>query len=154
MRLEIERKYLLADSSWRQDCGPGHNICQGYFTQGADFLLRVRLIDAQAWLTIKGQTEGITRREFEFPIPYSEGEALLREFCAHRVVEKIRYYLPYRGFTWEIDEYLGRNHGLFTAEIELPAQDCSFPLPSWLGREISQDPRYANAALAQQPRQK
>lgn len=153
MKLEIERKYLLADSSWRQNCGPGHPIRQGYFTQGEDFQLRVRLIDDRALLTIKGETEGITRREFEFPIPYSKGEELLREFCGTRLVEKTRYYLQYGDFTWEIDEYSGRNQGLYTAEIELPSEDTIFPLPPWLGQEVSHDLRYSNAALAQQPRQ-
>ncbi len=153
MILEIERKYLLADSSWRQSCGTGHPIRQGYFSDAANFVLRVRLIDGQALLSIKGQTEGITRREFEFNIPYADGEELLREFCATRIVEKTRYYLPYQGFVWEIDEYFGRNHGLLTAEIELPDEDTPFPLPPWLGLEVSYDPRYGNAALAQHPRQ-
>jgi len=152
MILETERKYLLADSSWRQNCGPGHAIRQGYFTRGEDFQLRVRLVDTQALLTIKGKAEGITRREFEFPIPYPEGEELLREFCGTRLVEKTRYYLQYGGFTWEIDEYTGRNQGLYTAEIELPDEDTAFPLPPWLGQEVSHDPRYSNAALARQPR--
>lgn len=73
---------------------------------------------------------------------------MLREFCGGRVVEKVRYLVPYGGFVWEVDEYFGENEGLFTAEIELDGEEVSFSVPPWLGPEVSADRRYSNGALS------
>ncbi len=50
-----------------------------------------------------------------------------------------------------MDEFLGDNAGLVVAEIELSAEDEPFARPAWLGEEVTGDPRYRNAALAQRP---
>ncbi|MFA6686273.1 MAG: adenylate cyclase, partial [Desulfuromonas sp.] len=55
------------------------------------------------------------------------------------------------GHRWEIDEFLGTNAGLYLAEIELESASAEFPRPQWLGAEVSHDPRYTNASLAQRP---
>ena len=95
---------------------------------------------------------GWSRSEFEYEIPLADAEAMLREFCGARIVEKRRYRLPAGdGLVWEVDEYFGRNEGLFTAEIELPDPESSFFRPDWLGAEVSGDPRYTNGALSRCP---
>ena len=40
---------------------------------------------------------------------------------------------------------------LVVAEIELPAADAAFERPGWLGREVTDDARYYNHALALTP---
>ena len=68
MPAEIERKFLVADDSWR-DGTPGVRIAQGYLSQDPDRTVRVRIGGEKAWLTIKGRTHGITHAEFEYAIP-------------------------------------------------------------------------------------
>ena len=151
MACEIERKFLLKDSSWRAAAQAPRRLVQGYFDGSRGFTLRVRDDDGVGKLTIKGRPTGCVRSEFEYTIPLDDVREMLAEFCLPRVVEKLRYLVEYEGFTWEIDEYLGVNAGLFTAEIELPAADTEFPRPPWLGEEVSGIPRYTNAALSRSP---
>ena len=151
MACEIERKFLLLDSSWRAAAQAPRRLVQGYFDSSRGYTLRVRDDGGVGKLTIKGRATGYSRSEFEYTIPLGDVEAMLREFCLPRVVEKLRYLVDHEGFTWEIDEYLGANAGLFTAEIELPTADAEFARPPWLGEEISGIPRYTNAALSRVP---
>lgn len=151
MKLEIERKFLVEDAVWEGADYSSVEIRQGYFSRGKDYSLRVRIQDAKALLTIKGKPDGITRKEFEYAIPLADAEEMLREFCCGRIIEKTRYFIPWKGFTWEVDQYYGANQGLITAEIELPDEQTGFDRPDWLGREVSLDPRYSNQSLANHP---
>ena len=153
--LEIERKFLLKeeDDSWRAKASRKCDVLQGYLALGAA-TVRVRIQDGKAILCIKGHTRGITRSEFEYPIPLQDAQAMLMELCRGRIVTKTRYYVPAAeaGMTWEIDEYHGAFEGHHTAEIELPSEEAAFQRPRWLGKEISDDRRYRNAALASEQR--
>ena len=157
MGVEIERKFLLKDHSWRDRVSDSpRSLTQGYFMRApGGATVRVRIADETAFLTIKGRTKGtgaLERSEFEYAIPLEDARSMLDEFCGTRVVKKLRYYLKGDdGFLWEIDEYLDLNEGLFTAEIELPDADTSFQRPSWLGDEVSGDKRYSNGALSVSP---
>ena len=157
MGVEIERKFLLKDQSWRDEVSAlPRTLTQGYFLRAAGGpTVRVRIADNSAFLTIKGRAKGeekLERSEFEYPLPVADAAAMLEEFCGTRVVKKLRYHLPAEnGFIWEIDEYLDENKGLFTAEIELPSPDTPFERPSWLGEEVSGDSRYGNGALSVNP---
>ncbi len=157
MGTEIERKFLLASSAWRSGADRGVRMVQGYFSSGGPSpepppTVRVRIAGERAFLTVKGRPSGWERSEFEYEIPVPDAEAMLREFCGPRIVEKRRYLHPAgNGLVWEIDEYFGRNAGLFTAEIELPEPDAPFEHPGWLGKEVSDDPRYTNGALSRRP---
>jgi adenylate cyclase len=150
MPLEIERKFLVAHEGWRAAAGPGTRLAQGYLCADADRTVRIRLAGDEAWLTVKGPTEGISRAEFEYPIPAAEAREML-DLCLPSVIEKTRHRLDFEGFTWEIDEFHGENEGLLLAEVELASADQSPPLPGWLGPEVSDDPRYANSRLARHP---
>ena len=151
MGCEIERKFLLRDNSWRAAAQVPRRLVQGYFEGSRGFTLRVRDDDGVGKLTIKGRPTGYSRSEFEYTIPIGDVGEMLDEFCVPRIVEKLRYFVEYEGFVWEVDEYLGANAGLFTAEIELPAADTEFSRPPWLGEEVSGIPRYTNAALSRLP---
>jgi adenylate cyclase len=151
MAYEIERKFLVRDESWRARAGRPVPIQQAYLTRNRSMSVRVRIKDEKsATLTIKSAGAEIRRHEFEYEIPLADAEALfdLRE---GGIVSKLRYELPWQGLVWEIDVFQGENEGLMIAEIELPHEDTLFEKPSWLGPEITADPRYSNAGLAMTP---
>lgn len=157
MAIEIERKFLLADDSWRADIVRSEPMAQGYLV-GAQALhdgsarasVRARIAGEQAWLNIKAATPGIARAEFEYPIPAADARTLLSTLC-DGVLEKVRHHVRVDGVLFEIDEFNGDNDGLIVAEVELPAVDASFPRPSWLGREVSALLRYYNVNLIAHP---
>ena len=149
MSLEIERKFLVADDSWR-DGSFGVRISQGYLSQDPERTVRIRIGDESAWLTIKGRTQGITRAEFEYAIPVGEARELL-ELCLPAVIDKTRYRVSFGGHEWEIDVFHGDNAGLVIAEVELVNEAISPELPPWIGAEVSADARYFNSCLAARP---
>jgi CYTH domain-containing protein len=149
MATEIERKFLVKDASWK-DRAAGTRYVQGYLGTDPERTVRLRISGTEAWLTIKGLTQGIARAEYEYPIPSSDAENIL-DLCLRPLIEKIRYRIEYRGRTWEVDEFLGENQGLVLAEVELGDVEETLELPPWAGAEVSDDPRYFNANLVAQP---
>lgn len=146
MAREIERKYAVRDPGIVAG-RLGARIVQGYITS-EPMTIRVRIIEAEAFMTLKSKREGIERDEYEFPIPMHHAQELLATCCGGRVIEKTRYRIPYRGRVVEVDVFGGRHAGLVVAEIELDRADQPLDLPPWLGQELSQDRRFSNAALA------
>ena len=150
MGTEIERKFRVRDDCWREGVR-GVYYRQGYLQAERERTVRVRLAGNTGWLTIKGETRGVTRSEFEYPIPPEDAAALLDELCDRPQIEKYRYRVEHDGHVWEIDEFLGDNAGLVIAEVELASADERFSRPPWLGEEVSDDPRYFNANLVRHP---
>jgi adenylate cyclase len=151
MGIEIERKFLVANEEWRALLrGPGVPIRQGYLAAGGPGLpvVRIRVAGAAAFLTVKGPG-GKVRAEFEYPIPLADAEAMLA-LSPVALLSKTRWEIPYQGHTWTVDEFHApdRLKGLVLAEVELDAEEVEPPLPPWLGAEVTDDPRYSNAALA------
>ena len=148
MKVEIERKYLVANDHWRKHATAASVFRQAYMTAASDRTVRIRTIDAtRATLTVKICTGQFRRDEFEYDLPYCEALELIR----HRigvVVEKTRYDVAYGGHVWEIDVYDGAHRGLVVAEIELQDASDDFPLPVWVGREITGEQSYSNRILA------
>ncbi|HEB51112.1 MAG TPA: CYTH domain-containing protein [Desulfobulbus sp.] len=150
MAIEIERKFLLRNDSWRQSAR-GRLYRQGYIMSGSGVTVRVRTVEEKGFLTIKGKSRGAARAEYEYPIPLTDAREMLETLCTGPLIEKMRYLVEYEGFTWEIDEFAGENQGLIVAEIELSSEVQEFPRPPWLGREVTGDGRYFNASLARNP---
>ena len=150
MATEIERKFLLANDGWR-GLDQGQVYCQGYLCSGAGRTVRVRTAADRGYLTIKGPTQGFSRAEYEYPIPFVEARELLDSLCMKPLIEKIRYRIDFAGFIWEIDEFKGENNGLVVAEIELESPEQEFVMPPWIGQEVTDDPRYRNSSLALNP---
>lgn len=146
--LEIERKFLVTGTAWRRP--DAQRLSQGYLSRDKQRTVRVRIAGTQALLTIKGETRGATRVEFEYEIPLADAEQLLA-MCEGPLVEKLRHRVVHAGHTWEVDEFLGDNGGLVVAEIELASERASFDKPDWVGREVTDDPRYYNSNLAVMP---
>jgi adenylate cyclase len=150
MGVEIERKFLVVNEAWRS-LGEPVLLRQGYLCADPLRTVRVRIEGDQGLLTIKSKNEGAARGEWEYPIPLMEAAELLDRLCERPLVEKYRRRIPYAGFVWEVDEFLGENAGLVVAEIELPAVDAEFALPDWIGREVTGDKRYYNSSLIRSP---
>lgn len=149
MGIEIERKFLVNDDSWRSGAA-GTDYRQGYLAVVPNCSVRVRVAADQAWLTIKSGDGGLTRHEYEYPVPLDDAEGLLA-LCEPTVISKTRYLVNFGGHRWEIDEFHDANAGLVMAEIELSSEDEAFEEPGWLGKEVSDDLRYYNAALSSRP---
>lgn len=150
MGIEIERKFLLADTSILETA-QGIRCRQGYIFSDRSKTVRVRTMDHQGYLTIKGPAKGIAKLEFEYEIPLNEAEELLDALCQKPLIEKNRYKIPFEGFVWEVDLFFGQNEGLVIAEIELEDEEQHFPKPGWIGQEVTGDSRYYNASLATNP---
>ena len=150
MGVEIERKFLVVNEDFKQQ-GQGTFLRQGYICSEPGRIVRVRIEAERAMLTIKGISEGISRGEWEYPIPLADAQVLLDTVCQQPLIEKTRYRIPMGDLVWEVDEFFGDNQGLIVAELELEAEDQAFDRPAWLGAEVSHDRRYANANLLKHP---
>jgi adenylate cyclase len=151
MGVEIERKFLVRDGSWKGGVeGRGVRVHQGYIVNEPGRSVRVRRKGERGFLTIKGAATGPSRPEFEYEIPLADAEALLAGFCGE-TIDKTRYEVEHRGHVWEVDEFHGDNAGLVVAELELASADEAFAPPAWLGDEVTEDARYLNAQLVKNP---
>lgn len=150
MALEIERKFLVTGDDWKVP-GRGLHVRQGYLSTVAERTVRVRIAGHRAFLTIKGKSVGICRAEFEYPIPVDEAEEMLLTLCEQPIIDKHRYRVPHGGLVWEVDDFHGANEGLVVAEVELESADQRVSPPTWIGDEVTDDPRYFNAALVANP---
>lgn len=147
-RREIERKFLVAGDGWRKKAGAPSRLEQGYLARGRRATVRIRIKDGKsATLTIKSRERGASRAEFEYRVAVKDARALL-ELCGPSRIEKQRYTIAHGKLDWEVDVFEGRHEGLVLAEVELPASDTPVTLPSWVGEEVTADPRYRNSALA------
>ena len=151
MGVEIERKFLVDHEKWRQVIKPtGTHYRQGYLLNDDERTIRVRVTDQQGFITLKGATTGITRKEYEYKIPVEDGNELLDSFALSEI-EKIRYRIEFGDKLWEVDEFLGDNEGLIMAEIELKNETEKFEKPGWATKEVSDDERYYNSNLSTHP---
>lgn len=151
MGIEIERKFLVASDAWRGRARqPGTPMRQGYLAAGGPGLpsLRIRIAGTAAVLTVKGPG-GKVRAEFEYPIPLADAEAMLA-LSPFAVLSKTRFEVEHEGHLWTVDEFHAPAalQGLVLAEVELKDAATDPPLPGWLGAEVTDDPRFSNAALA------
>lgn len=150
MAREIERKFLVKDDSFITLAEYRKDMRQGYLTaensNGTSF--RVRIADDKAFLTVKGRPAGISRAEFEYPLPLEDAEEMLKNFCEDRIIDKTRYYLHHKGFLWEVDVFHRRHAGLIVAEIELDDENVVFEKPDFVGEEVTDRFEYSNFYLS------
>ena len=153
--IEIERKFLVDKRKLRGlKFSSEEKISQGYLSRHPT--VRVRLIDERGYLTIKSSTQGISRQEFEYEIPPTDAEELLK-LCGRLRLKKIRRTIEHGGRVWEVDFFMGRHAGLVLAEVELNSAQEAVDLPDWVTKEVSDNPRYFNSNLVKsdwRPRRK
>ena len=147
MGTEIERKYLITGEVPE---GESSELQQAYLSLDRERTVRVRIDGVTAFLTIKGRTEGISRKEFEYEIPLEDAEALMA-LAVGNPVRKTRTRINHGEHIWEVDVFHDDNAGLVVAEVELTSEQDRPDLPAWVGEEVSHDPRYRNSLLAQSP---
>jgi adenylate cyclase len=94
---------------------------------------------------------GLTRSEYEYPIPAADGAAMLAELAVSPPIDKVRYRVRCGEHVWDLDVFAGANAGLVMAEVELGREDEPFLMPDWAGREVTGDQRYYNVNLARRP---
>jgi CYTH domain-containing protein len=158
--LEIERKFLLLGTpggAQLQEAGARSSSIEQTYLAAADpgVVERVRRRrDADrtihVWTEKRFVTAGVNV-EHERDLTAGEYEELLRRADpASATVSKTRHVFEHAGRTLELDVFHGALEGLVVCEVELDAPDADVQLPPWLGpvREVTEDRRYGNAALA------
>jgi len=150
--LEIERKFLVVDDSFKREAFASSLIKQGYICSHRGRTVRVRLRDDRGYLTIKGPSldGGLSRYEFEKEISVQEAEELFM-ICEPGVIEKRRFLVKSGIHTFEVDEFYGDNEGLVMAEVELNSPDEDYLKPAFIGKEVTGDRRYYNGQLKDHP---
>ncbi len=151
MATEIERKYLVRGDAWRGRADRHVRYRQGYLANTRHCSVRVRVGGHAAHLSVKGATVGVSRLEFEYPVPLEDAEIMLRELCLRPIIVKTRHLVRDLDQDWEVDVFEGDNAGLVVAEIELEDEAQAVTLPDWAGEEVTYDVRYYNSNLAVTP---
>lgn len=150
---EIERVWLLSAVPEIPAGSERWTIEQGYLDAASGVEGRVRSItypDGRRKFvhTIKSG-EGLVREESERAITGEEFERLWPSTLGRRI-RKVRHRVREGALVWEVDEFL--DWPLAMAEVELPEASTEVTPPAWLrgvmGREVTNDPRYRNSALA------
>jgi adenylate cyclase len=150
--VEIERKFLITSAAYKKEAFSQNRIKQGYLSSVPERTVRVRVKGNKAYITIKGisNATGMSRFEWEKEIPINEAENLLL-LCEKGIIDKTRFEVKIGIHTYEVDEFYGENEGLVIAEIELQSENETFEKPSWLGKEVTNDKRYYNSYLSNNP---
>jgi adenylate cyclase len=147
MMQEIEYKYLVDKVLWDKISKPAPDrIVQAFISKTKECIVRVRIKGDKGFITIKGETKGITRTEFEYEIPFQEAEELIEKFT-DKCILKDRFEIIINDHVWEVDVFHGPLEGLILAELEVESEDEKFDLPPWVTEDVSTDQRYYNAVL-------
>ncbi len=151
--LEIERKYLCY--SIPSGYFKSVDVIMGYFRNQDRVAIRVvSLINRETKVKsgkITFKSPGtLVRSEFEFNIDYDQASSMLEKLTCGKIY-KTRYYYKLDDLILEIDEFHDKNEGLFLAEVELPTAETKFEVPSFLGKEVTEDEKYYNANIAWNP---
>jgi CYTH domain-containing protein len=146
---EIERKFLLKRLPPNLKKFPHASIEQGYLAVGRGGIqVRLRKRGAACSLTFKRGTK-TEREEREILLSAVQFKTLWPATAGRRLA-KVRYDVPWKNFTIEIDVYRGRRQGLVVAEVEFANEkSCSaFEPPDWIGRDVTGKSKYSNVVLA------
>jgi len=152
MALEIERKFLVLDDSYKHEAFSKSHIRQGYICSERGRTVRIRIRDEHAYITIKGPSldGGLSRYEFEQEIPLADAEKLMT-LCEPGQIDKVRWLVKSGEHTFEVDEFFGDNEGLVMAEVELSSANEQPIIPHFIGEEVTGDRRYYNSQLRKNP---
>ena len=152
MSIEIERKFLVKNNDFKKESFKKIKIKQGFLNSDKNRVVRIRITDNKAFLTIKGNSNssGTTRFEWEKEIDKKEAVKLLL-LCEPTIIEKIRFYVKKGNHIFEIDEFFGDNKGLIVAEVELNTENDVFDKPNWLGKEVTGNIKYFNSNISKFP---
>ena len=145
MAKEIEHKYLVVSEEYVEMAKSISMIIQGYLSKDPERTVRIRIRNTEAFITVKGKTSGDTREEFEYNIPLEDAEKMMH-LCIGTPLKKERYVVEFKGFIWEVDRFLNCDSPT-VAEIELRSSAQSYPIPPFVGEEVTGNPKYYNSNL-------
>ena len=149
MAKEIERKFLVKKLPDNLKQYPFEKIRQGYIYINPDGSEeRLRSKGGRLYRTHKSGGFEI-REEKEIEISKKEFEADWPK-TANRVIEKTRYYIPFKNIKIELDIYIGKLDGLVVVEVEFDSeeQSRSFNPPDWFDMEVTNDANFKNKNLS------
>lgn len=108
-------------------------------------------------ITIKTVRHGCHRTEYHYRIPENEAFEMIK-MCPGKITKE-RHNIMVNGFMWEVDFFKDKNYGLYLAEVEFPNEysmqefvnNKNKLLPPWVTKDVTNDMRYYNDYLAQNP---
>lgn len=150
--IEIERKFLVKNDSFKKESFKKENIIQGFLSSVPQRTVRIRIRNETGFLTVKGigNATGVSRFEWEKEISIEDATNLLK-ICEQGVISKTRFEIKLGKHIFEVDEFHDDNKGLVIAEIELNSEDENFIKPDWLGNEVTGNIKYYNSSLINNP---
>jgi adenylate cyclase len=159
---ETERRFIVRVRPWAAAAPDAEreHLVQVYLTEGRERTVRIRLGAERAVLTVKGPSKGGSRTEIESDIDRHAARAILdARLFAGTPVEKTRSTVRLGQLVWEVDQFERGNAGLVIAEVEFDGtisheeweSRVDSERPAWAGREITDEPRFSNSALALRP---
>ena len=150
MVLEIERRFLIKNDSWKKFVTKKIYIEQGYLSKSLDdWIIRIRFAGKNSKIALKKHIKGFTNFEFEYSIPRSDGETIMSNLSS--TIKKERFFLEVENKSWLIDCFKDNNYPLEIAEIELSNEEEDLFLPSFISKEITGLTHYSNFSLANNP---
>lgn len=170
--LNVDLDYLLRATNTNDDLYDGlhgtyydlYTITQHYLKDTGDWAIRVRkksrdvdygdgrITETEFVQTMKKRICDQSSIEIEEPITeeafnFLAGDRTLTTPALIKKRHSIDY--PNHKYTWEVDEFMNPEYmGLVVAEIELKKVDEVFPMPFWLGKEVTNEKKYRNARMA------
>ena len=150
MALEIERRFLIKNDTWKEFIIKKIYIEQGYLSNSLDgWIIRIRLTSKNSKITLKKHIKNFTNFEFEYSIPRSDAETIMSNLS--NTIKKDRFFLEIEKESWIIDCFKENNYPLEIAEIELSDEEEDLFLPSFISKEITGLKHYSNFGLANNP---
>lgn len=142
MPIEIERKFLVKNDTWRPSVVQEERLRDGLIASTGGLKIRVRLSGNRATIAVKSKQENGVRSEYEYEISLSDAKEMLDGHCDGRVLDKTRHHVPFAGLLWAIDVYEGPLAGIILAEVELEHVGQDVAMPDWIGEEVTGRPEY------------
>lgn len=143
--VETERKFLVNKlPDLKEACGV--YVLQGYIASEKE--TRLRIEDGVHYtFSIKGEGT-LIRKEYETELSKEQFECLWP--AVDCTLEKYRYCIPHNKYMIELSIYIGLLKGLVIAEIEFSSEEeaKNFQPPDWLGKDVTENPKYKNKNLA------
>ena len=150
MALEIERRFLIQNDSWKELITKKIFIEQGYLSKSFDdWIVRIRFTGKDYKIALKKHIKSFTNFEFEYSIPRSDAETIMSNLS--NIIKKDRFFLEIEKKSWIIDCFKENNYPLEIAEIELSNEKEDLLLPSFISKEITGLTHYSNFSLANNP---
>ncbi len=153
-KLEIEYKFLIRkpaglDRLERKELTQTYLVCK-------NGTARVRMVqngdEKRYYFTHKKRISFVSCKENEWEITEMDYRLMLIKADPKRkTIHKTRYYYPYEGLLFEIDEYPFWQHQcVMEVELEQEGQSVQLPPDIEVIRDVTAEKQYKNFALARQ----